>query len=81
MSMLCKKCGESFDTNRPFEVFEFRRPKLLPDSDGMTHADTLEDGGAFCSPKCLTDYLSAADMSGVFDLTALRKKLKEEGKM
>lgn len=82
MSMLCKKCGESFETNKPFEVFEFRRHKLLPaDSDGMTHADTVEDGGAFCSRKCLSDYLSAAEMSGVFDLSALRKKLKEEGKM
>ena len=82
MSMQCKKCGESLQKNEPFDVFEFRRHKLMPaDSEGMTHADALEDSGAFCSRKCLTDYLSAEDKSGVFDLSQLRKRLKEEGKM
>jgi hypothetical protein len=61
---------------------ELRRHKLLPaDSEGMTHADTLEDGGAFCSRKCLSDYLSSQDKSGVFNLSALRDKLKNEGKL
>ena len=82
MSMLCKKCGEAFAIKQPFDVFEFRRHKLLPaDSEGMTHADTLEDGGAFCSRKCLSDYVSSQDMSGVFNLSALRDKLKNEGKL
>jgi hypothetical protein len=81
MSMRCKKCGEAFAVKQPFDVFEFRRHKLLPDSDGMTHTDTLEDGGAFCSRKCLSDYLSSQDKSGVFNLSKLRDKLKEEGKL
>jgi hypothetical protein len=80
--MTCKKCGESVVQSEPFSVFEFRRHKLLPaDSDGMIHTDTIEEGGTFCSRKCLTDYLSSEDMSGVFDLTQLRNKLREEGKL
>lgn len=82
MSMRCKKCGESLSQNGPFDVFEFRRHKLMPaDSDGMVHTDTLEDSGAFCSRKCLTDYLGAEDKSGVFNLAGLREKLKAEGKL
>ena len=82
MSMRCKKCGESFEKKSPFEVFEFRRHKLLPaDADGMVHTDAMEDGGSFCSRKCLSDYLSSQDKSGVFNLSALREKLKQEGKM
>lgn len=82
MSMRCKKCGESFPAKGPFGVFEFRRHKLLPaDSEGMTTTDTLEDAGAFCSRKCLADYLSSQDKSGVFNLSALRDKLKEENKL
>lgn len=82
MSMHCKKCGESFPNKQPFDVFEFRRHKLLPaDSEGMTHTDTIEEAGAFCSRKCLSDYLSSQDKSGVFNLSKLRDKLKEEGKL
>ena len=82
MSMMCKQCAESFPKNQPFDVFEFRRHKMMPaDPDGMTHADMIEDGGMFCSRKCLTDFLSSRDKSGVFDLGGLRKKLKEEGKL
>ena len=82
MSMQCKKCGEPFSVKQPFDVFEFRRHKLLPaDSEGMTNTDTLEDSGAFCSRKCLSDYLSSQDKSGVFNLSKLREKLKEEGKL
>ena len=47
----------------------------------MTNTDTLEDSGAFCSRKCLSDYLSSQDKSGVFNLSKLREKLKEEGKL
>ena len=82
MSMSCKKCGESFAKNQQFDVFEFRRHKMLPaDADGMTHSDMIEDGGIFCSRKCLTDFLSSRDKSGVFDLGGLRKKMQEEGKL
>ena len=82
MSIRCKKCGEAFPVKQPFDVFEFRRHKLLPaDSEGMTNTDTLEDSGAFCSRKCLSDYLSSQDKSGVFNLSKLRDKLKEEGKL
>ena len=82
MSIHCKQCGEAFATKEPFEVLEFRRHKLLPaDSDGVIHTDTLEEAGAFCSSKCLADHLSSQDMSGVFDLSKLRAKLKEEGKL
>ena len=81
-SMRCKKCGEALYTNGPFDVFEFRRHKLIPaDAEGMTNTDTLEDSGAFCSRKCLGDYLSSADKSGVFNLAGLRDKLKQEGKI
>jgi hypothetical protein len=79
--MQCKKCGEDLQKNGLFEVFEFRRHKLMPDADGMAHADALEDGGAFCSRKCLSNYLSSEDKSGVFSLTKLRERLKEEGKL
>jgi hypothetical protein len=82
MSMRCKKCGESFPVKQPFDLFEFRRHKLLPaDSEGMTHTDAVEDSGAFCSRKCLGDYLSSQDKSGVFNLSKLRDKLKDEGKL
>lgn len=82
MSMRCKKCGEGFVQGKPFDVYEFRRHKLLPaDADGMVHTDTVEDSGAFCSRKCLTDYLGSQDKSGVFNLAGLRDKLKQEGKL
>lgn len=80
--MRCKKCGESFVQTSPYDVYEFRRHKLLPaDGDGILHADTIEEAGTFCSRKCLTDYLASHDMSGVFNLSKLRDKLKEEGKL
>ena len=80
--MRCKKCGESFESMKPFAVYEFRRHKLLPaDSGGIIHTDTVEEAGTFCSRKCLSDYLSSQDKSGVFNLSKLRDKLKEEGKM
>jgi hypothetical protein len=47
----------------------------------MLNADVIEDGGMFCSRKCLSDYLSSRDKSGVFDLSHLRKKLEEEKKL
>lgn len=73
--MVCKQCAETFARNQPYDVFELRRHKMLPaDSEGMTHTDQLEDAGVFCSRKCLSDYLKAGDQSGVFDLSALRKK-------
>ena len=76
MSMRCKKCGESFPTKQPFDVFEFRRHKLLPaDPEGTMHNDLLEDGGTFCSRKCLGDYLKASDKSGLMDLGSMRNKL------
>ena len=82
MNLQCKKCGESFETTKPFDLFEFRRHKLLPaDSEGMTHTDTVEEAGAFCSRKCLSDYLASKDVSGVFNLSALRDKMKQEGKL
>ena len=82
MIMQCKSCGESFPTKQPFDVFELRRHKLLPaDSEGMTVTDTIEDGGTFCSRKCLSDYVSSQDKSGVFNLSKLRDKLKEQGKL
>jgi hypothetical protein len=82
MSMSCKQCGEAFPKHQPFDVFELRRHKLLPaDSDSMTHSDVMEDSGVFCSRKCLSDYVSSQDKSGVFNLSALRDKLKSEGKL
>ncbi|HEX7281158.1 MAG TPA: hypothetical protein VF239_03820 [Vicinamibacterales bacterium] len=82
MSMTCKKCGESFPRNQPFDMFEYRRHKFIPaDADGMLNADVIEDGGMFCSRKCLTDFLNSRDKSGVFDLGSLRKKLQDEGKL
>jgi hypothetical protein len=79
MSMRCKQCGEAFPKNQPYDVFEFRRHKMLPaDSDGMTQTSVIEDGGMFCSRKCTTDYLSSRDKSGVFDLGGIRKKLEEQ---
>lgn len=79
MSMRCKQCAESFPKNQPFDVFEMRRNKVLPaDADGMTSAVMMEDGGMFCSRKCLGDYLKAGDKSGVFDLGGLRKRLDDQ---
>ena len=82
MSMRCKQCAESFPKNQPFDLFELRRHKLLPaDPDGMTHSDVIEDAGMFCSRKCVSDFLSSRDKSGVFDLGGLRKKLEQEKKL
>lgn len=79
MSMRCKQCAESFPKNQPFDVFEMRRNKVLPaDADGMTSSVMMEDGGMFCSRKCLGDYLKAGDKSGVFDLGGLRKRLDDQ---
>ncbi len=76
MSMRCKQCSESFPKNQPFDLFEMRRHKLLPaDPDGMTHTSIVEDGGMFCSRKCLGDYLRSGDKWGMFDLGSMRKKL------
>ena len=47
----------------------------------MTHTGMIEDGGMFCSRKCLTDFLSSRDKSGVFDLGGLRKRLEDEKKL
>jgi hypothetical protein len=47
---------------------------MYPSDDGMTHSDQIEDAGVFCSRKCLGDYLKSDDQSGVFDLSAFRKK-------
>ena len=75
MSMRCKQCAESFPKNQPYDLFELRRHKFLPaDPDGMTQSDIIEDGGMFCSRKCVTDFLSSRDKSGVFDLAGLRKR-------
>jgi hypothetical protein len=77
--MRCKQCAESFPKNQPFDMFELRRHKLLPaDSDGMLHTDTIEDGGIFCSRKCVGDYLKSGDKSGVFDLGGLRNRLSDQ---
>ncbi len=82
MSMRCKQCAESFPKNQPYDLFELRRHKFLPaDPDGMTQSDVIEDGGMFCSRKCVTDFLNSRDKSGVFDLGGLRKKMQEEGKL
>jgi hypothetical protein len=76
MSMRCKQCAESFPKNQPFDLFEFRRHKYLPaDPQCTTHSDMLEDGGMFCSRKCLGDYLKASDKSGVMDLGSIRNRL------
>ena len=75
MSMRCKQCAESFPKNQQYDLFELRRHKFLPaDPDGMTQSDIIEDGGMFCSRKCVTDFLSSRDKSGVFDLAGLRKR-------
>ena len=77
MSMRCKQCAESFPKNQPYDLFELRRHKFLPaDPDGMTQSDIIEDGGMFCSRKCVTDFLSSRDKSGVFDLAGLRKRVE-----
>jgi hypothetical protein len=82
MSMRCKQCAESFPKNQPYDAFEFRRHRMLPaDSEGMTHSNLIEDAGVFCSRKCLGDFLKSHDKSGVFDLSSVRKKLAEEGKL
>ncbi len=47
----------------------------------MTNTGMIEDGGIFCSRKCLTDFLSSRDKSGMLDLGGLRKKLQDEGKL
>ena len=79
MNTKCKQCGESFPKNQPFDMFEMRRHKVLPaDSEGMTSSVHLEDGGLFCSRKCLADYLKIADRSGLFDLSNIRKKLDDQ---
>ena len=77
MGMRCKQCAESFPKNQPFDIFELRRSKVLPaDPEALTSSVHIEDGGMFCSRKCLGDYLKAGDRSGVFDLGAIRKKLE-----
>jgi hypothetical protein len=75
MSMRCKQCAESFPKNQPFDLFEFRRHTYLPaDPQGTTHSDMLEDGGMFCSRKCLGDYLKVNDKSSL-DLGSMRNRL------
>jgi hypothetical protein len=75
MSMRCKKCGEEFPKNQPFDLFEFRRHTYLPnDPQCTTHSDMLDDSGMFCSRKCLGDYLKANDTSSL-DLGSMRNRL------
>jgi hypothetical protein len=74
--MRCKQCGESFPKNQPFDLFELRKHMYLPaDVNSATHSDMVEDGGTFCSRKCLTDYLKASDKSGIMDLGSTRNRL------
>jgi hypothetical protein len=74
MGMQCKQCGESFPKNQPYDLFELRRHAYLPaDSEGTMHNDMIEDGGTFCSRKCLTDYLKSNDKSGLMDLGGMRR--------
>jgi hypothetical protein len=55
MSMRCKQCAESFPKNQPYDLFELRRHVYLPaDPEGTMHNDMIEDGGTFCSRKCLS---------------------------
>lgn len=76
MSMQCKQCGESFPKNQPFDLFEFRRHKYLPaDKTTMAHSDMLEDGGTFCSRKCLGDYLKSTEKSEGLDFGSPRNRL------
>lgn len=76
MSMRCKQCGESFPKNQPYDLFELRRHNYLPaDPQSTSYSGFIEDGGTFCSRKCLSDYLKASDKSGVMDLGARRDKL------
>jgi hypothetical protein len=76
MSMHCKQCHESFPKNLPFDLFELRRHKYLPsDPQGLTQSSMLEDGGTFCSRKCLSDYLKVSDKSGLMELGSLKNKL------
>jgi hypothetical protein len=76
MSMNCKQCHEPFPKNQPFDLFELRRHKYLPsDPQGLTQSAMLEDGGTFCSRKCLGDYLKVNDKSGFMELGSLKSKL------
>ena len=76
MSMHCKQCGESFPKGQPYDLFELRKHKYLPaDPQSLMHSEMMEDGGTFCSRKCLLDYLKASDKSGVMDLTGTRSRL------
>jgi hypothetical protein len=76
MSMRCKQCGEGFPKNQPYDLFELRKHKYLPaDPEGTMHSAMLEDGGTFCSRKCLGDYLKTNDKSGLMDLGSMRNKL------
>jgi hypothetical protein len=74
MGMQCKQCGESFPKNQPYDLFELRRHAYLPaDAEGTMYNDIIEDGGTFCSRKCLADYLKSSDKSGLTDLGGLRR--------
>ncbi len=69
MSMRCKQCAESFPKGQPYDMWEVRRQHVSPvDVDSLTTTVNMEDAGVFCSRKCLSDYLTAGDRSGVFDL-------------
>ncbi len=73
--MTCKQCGESFPKNQPYDLYEMRRHKMIPvDAEGLAHSNHLEDAGVFCSKKCVGDYVRSTEQSGIFDLSALRKK-------
>ena len=76
MSMRCKQCGESFPKNQPYDLFELRRHKYLPaDPQNASFSGFIEDGGTFCSRKCLSDFLKSSDRSGTMDLGSRREKL------
>ena len=75
MSMHCKQCAESFPKNQPFDLFELRRHMYLPANPESTmHNAVLEYAGAFCSRKCLTDYLKSRDKA-TMDLGSMRNRL------
>jgi hypothetical protein len=74
--MQCKQCGEPFPKNQPYDLFEFRRHTYLPsDTTSMAHTGMLEDGGTFCSRKCLSDYLKSSDKSDVMGSSSVRSRL------
>ena len=71
--MRCKQCETQFPKGSGYDMWQFRRQYVEPNSEGESSNVHVEDAGVFCSRECLRGYLTGTDQSGILGLNAIRR--------